>query len=380
MISKNHEIFKHKHILLVEDHTNPLGIVRSLGEEGIRPIVLLCSKNPILVNKSKYVGELHQFDNIEDGYEYLVTHYGNEEFKPFLYNGSDDVTLLLDSHYEELKDKFYFTNGHGGIKKYLQKYDITQAALKCGLQIPKEELLQVGELPKALTYPVFTKAATSANGGGWKDQAHICTNEEELKAAYKTMNVDKILVQEYVKKKNELCIDGISISGGAEIFMPYACSYYRFRPDSYGNYMYFYPFKDKNLIEKISNLIKAAHFTGIFCIEFLIDDKNELYFMEVNFRNSGWSYAFTRGGFNLPFRWAVSTLENKLYLDGFKPLDKFDALHEVGDFYEFVKQKKVSISQWVKELKNSKCLFLYNAKDPAPFRNYIFQKIKKKLC
>lgn len=102
--------------------------------------------------------------------------------------------------------------------------------------------------------------------------------------------------------------------------------------------------------------------------------------MEVNFRNSGWSYAFTRGGFNLPFRWAVSTLENKLYLDGFKPLDKFDALHEVGDFYEFVKTKKVSIWQWIKELKNSKCLFLYNAKDQAPFRNFIFQKIKKKLC
>ena len=24
--------------------------------------------------------------------------------------------------------------------------------------------------------------------------------------------------------------------------------------------------------------------------------------------------------------------------------------------------------------------YLYNAKDPAPFRNFIFQKIKKKLC
>lgn len=77
---------------------------------------------------------------------------------------------------------------------------------------------------------------------------------------------------------------------------------------------------------------------------------------------------------------ACLSKENKLYLDGFKPLDKFDALHEVGDFYEFVKTKKVSICQWIKELKNSKCLFLYNAKDLASFRNYIFQKIKKKLC
>ena len=380
MISKNHEIFRHKHILLVEDHTNPLGIVRSLGEEGIRPIVLLCSKNPILVNKSKYVGELHRFDNIEDGYKYLVAHYGNEELKPFIYNGSDDITLLLDSYYEELKDKFYFTNGQGGIKKYLQKYDITQAALECGLQIPKEELLKVGELPKALKYPVFTKAATSANGGVWKDQAHICNNEEELKAAFKTMHVDKILVQEYVKKKNELCINGVSISGGAEIFMPYACSYYRLRPDSYGGYEFLFPFKDEILADKISKLLKVTHFSGIFDIEFLIGEDDELYFMEINFRNSGCSYACTDGGFNLPFRWAVSTLQNKLYLDGFKPILKFDAMNEIGDYYDSVKTKKVSIFNWIKELKGCKSYYLYNAKDPAPFRNFIFQKIKKKLC
>lgn len=380
MISKNHEIFRHKHILLVEDHTNPLGIVRSLGEEGIRPIVLLCSKNPILVNKSKYVGELHRFDNIEDGFKYLVAHYGNEELKPFIYNGSDDITLLLDSYYEELKDKFYFTNGQGGIKKYLQKYDITQAALECGLQIPKEELLKVGELPKALKYPVFTKAATSANGGVWKDQAHICNNEEELKAAYKTMHVDKILVQEYVKKKNELCINGVSISGGAEIFMPYACSYYRLRPDSYGGYEFLFPFKDEILADKISKLLKVTHFSGIFDIEFLIGEDDELYFMEINFRNSGCSYACTDGGFNLPFRWAVSTLQNKLYLDGFKPILKFDAMNEIGDYYDSVKTKKVSIFNWIKELKGCKSYYLYNAKDPAPFRNFIFQKIKKKLC
>ena len=380
MISQNHEIFRHKHILLVEDHTNPLGIVRSLGEEGIRPIVLLCSKNPILVNKSKYVGELHRFDNIEDGFKYLVAHYGNEELKPFIYNGSDDITLLLDSYYQELKDKFYFTNGQGGIKKYLQKYDITQAALECGLQIPKEELLKVGELPKALKYPVFTKAATSANGGVWKDQAHICNNEEELKAAYKTMHVDKILVQEYVKKKNELCINGVSISGGAEIFMPYACSYYRLRPDSYGGYEFLFPFKDEILADKISKLLKVTHFSGIFDIEFLIGEDDELYFMEINFRNSGCSYACTDGGFNLPFRWAVSTLQNKLYLDGFKPILKFDAMNEIGDYYDSVKTKKVSIFNWIKELKGCKSYYLYNAKDPAPFRNFIFQKIKKKLC
>ena len=104
MISKNHEVYKHKHICLVEEHQNPLGIVRSLGEEGIKPIVLLCAHNPHMVNKSKYVGELHIFNTIQEGFDFLMEHYSNEPLKPFIYNGSDNVTLLLDEHYEELKD------------------------------------------------------------------------------------------------------------------------------------------------------------------------------------------------------------------------------------------------------------------------------------
>ena len=35
---------EHKFIVFCQDHYNPLGIVRSLGEEGIRTIVILESK------------------------------------------------------------------------------------------------------------------------------------------------------------------------------------------------------------------------------------------------------------------------------------------------------------------------------------------------
>lgn len=385
----NPEIYKHKHICLVGEHQNPLGIVRSLGEEGIKPIVLLCAEHPHMVNNSKYIGELHIFKTIKEGYDYMVKHFSNEPLKPFIYNGSDDITLLLDEHYDELNDKFYFTNGQGGLKKYLQKYDITQAALECGLQIPKEELLKVGELPKTLKYPVFTKADTSAAGGDWKHLAHICENEQELKEVYKTMDVDEILVQEFVRKENELCIDGISINGGEQVFMPYACHYYRFPKDSFGNYMWFFPFRDKDLIEKITNLIRETKFTGIFCIEFLVDKDDNKYFMEVNYRNSGWSYFFTYGGFNLPFRWAVSTLDNKLYLEDFKPIEKFDAMDEIADLQNVVtgRVKGVSISQWLKEYRKADCVLLWDKNDPKPayiywahrLFFYPFRKIGKKL-
>lgn len=375
MIDKNHEIYKHKHICLVGDHYNPLAIIRSLGEEGIKPIVVLCAENPYIVPKSKYIGELHVFTALEEGYKFIIDTYSNESLKPFIYNGSDDISLFLDNHYDELKNNFYFTNGAGGLKKYLNKYDITKLAEECGLVIPKEELLETGQMPSTLKYPVFTKAVTSAGGGAWKDQAFICKNEDELRKAYTNIKAPNILVQEFVKKKNELCIDGISINGGEQVFMPYGCGYYRFIPGSYGNYMKFTPFLDKDLTEKIIEVIRGAKFTGIFCIEFMIGQDNQLYFLEVNFRHSGWGYAFTVGGFNLPVRWAMSVLDNKLKLEGFKYLDSFNAMNEFSDFKDNLKLKDVSILTWVKQFKSCECTFYYNKNDNKPFWNILLHKL-----
>ena len=375
MIDKNHEIYKHKHICLVGDHYNPLAIIRSLGEEGIKPIVVLCAENPYIVPKSKYIGELHVFTALEEGYKFIIDTYSNESLKPFIYNGSDDISLFLDNHYDELKNNFYFTNGAGGLKKYLNKYDITKLAEECGLVIPKEELLETGQMPSTLKYPVFTKAVTSAGGGAWKDQAFICKNEDELRKAYTNIKAPNILVQEFVKKKNELCIDGISINGGEQVFMPYGCGYYRFIPGSYGNYMKFTPFLDKDLTEKIIEVIRGAKFTGIFCIEFMIGQDNQLYFLEVNFRHSGWGYAFTVGGFNLPVRWAMSVIENKLKLEGFKYLDSFDAMNEFSDFKDNLKLKDVSILTWVKQFKSCECTFYYNKNDNKPFWSALLHKL-----
>ncbi|MBQ9677027.1 MAG: ATP-grasp domain-containing protein [Prevotella sp.] len=371
----NKEIYRHKHICLVEDHYNPLAIIRSLGEEGIKPIVLLCSKSPHLVPYSKYVGELHMFSSIQEGLDYMMLHYGAEPLKPFVYNGSDDITLLLDNHYDELKDHFYFTNGQGSMKKYLQKYDITQFAIQCGINIPKEELLKVGEFPTSLKYPVITKAATSAGGGTWKDQSFICEDEKALKEAFSKIKADTILVQEYIRKKNELCIDGISINGGEQVFMPYGCSYYRFPKGSYGNYMYFTPFKDKELTTKITNVLREAQYTGPFCIEFLVGPDDNLYFLEVNFRHSGWGYAFTYGGFNLPVRWASATLDNEIMLDDFKYLDRFDVMQELSDFKDSVLGGAVSLWQWVKDVRQCDCFLYYNKKDPKPFWHVLRKKL-----
>lgn len=173
-----------------------------------------------------------------------------------------------------------------------------------------------------------------------------------------------MLVQEYIDKINELCIDGISINQGEQIYIPYTCNYYRFVHGNFGNYMYFFPFKDGDLIKKIEDVIRGARFSGIFCVEFMVGKDGMNYFLEVNFHNSGWSYAFTYGGFNLPVRWALSTLENRLYMENFTPLDKFDAMDEISDFaISVLNAKQISIWKWLREYHRCKCCFCYSPKD-----------------
>lgn len=374
----NKELLKHRHICLIEDHYNPLGIVRSLGEVGIEPIILLTTKSPRMVNKSKYAKNVYLFEDTHKAFEYMVKTYGNEVYKPFVYNGSDKTALILDEHYKELKDKFYFSNGRGGLKKYLNKYDITVLAEECGCDIPQEELVLRGQLPHNLRYPVITKAESSTILH-WKEDSFICDTPEQLKEAFSHIRSEKVLIQEFIKKENEYCIDGISINGGDEIFMPYAASYYRFSEKSYGAYMYFRPVLDESLIAKIKNIIRGASYSGIFCIEFLIGSDGKYYFLEVNFRNSGWSYAFTYGGYNLLYNWAISTLNNHIDAERFKPINQFTAMSEFEDYQMFVKSGELKLVDWVKDFKNSDCTFIYNKKDPKPFYSIMLGKVRRKL-
>ena len=65
--------------------------------------------------------------------------------------------------------------------------------------------------------------------------------------------------------------------------MPIQSSYLRFTPKGYGNYILFEKFKEEGLYNKIQSLFKLTKFSGIFSIEFLRDENDHFYFLEINF-------------------------------------------------------------------------------------------------
>ena len=101
------ELRQHKFIIFGFDHYNTLGAVRSLGEKGILPIIVIWSNKPYLTTSSKYAKYTHLVDSVKSGYNLILTKYGNESKKPFLYSCDDFVESYLDEHQNEVKEKFF---------------------------------------------------------------------------------------------------------------------------------------------------------------------------------------------------------------------------------------------------------------------------------
>lgn len=381
-------ILNYNFIVFCSDHYNPLGVVRSLGEEGISPVVILVTggSSPFLITRSKYPRHIHIVKTIEEGYSILLHKYALEG--GFVYTCSDSIESYMDLHYDELKDHFFFFNGgsQGYVTKMMEKNEMCRLAMECGLNVPKTEELKVGELPKHLRYPVMTKSVISTVNN-WKGNVFICKNEKELLDAYKHIKAKTINVQEFIEKENELCIDGISLNGGEELYMPLQSSYIRFTSKSYGNYILFEQFKEHDLYDKLQNLFKKVRFSGIFSVEFLRDHQDRLYFLEINFRNSTWSYAHTVGGINLPVIWAKSVLAG--HIDDSDSVIKktpFTGMVEMNDFLVSIPNRQVSLRNWIKDVKNCDCLFYYNKDDMSPFFGeirfiikYIIKRTAQKL-
>ena len=367
---------KHKFIILGDGHFNTLGMVRSLGEVGIRPDVVLVDHNRMIVASSKYIHSFFVADTIEKVYNMTP-----EERAKFLLTGSDKIIAVIDRNYNRLIDKFYFFNAgqEGRINGLLSKKEQNKLAESCGFNVPKYEEVRVGDEPNTVPYPLITKAIDSTVEN-WKDQVFICHNKSELADAYSQMKGERILLQQYIEKKNETGFDALVVNSGQESYLPLQLTYYDTTETSFGDSIYFFEPRDEELCERIKKLMKETQFNGIFSIDLLIGKDEKIYFLEVNFRNSAWSYPSTCAGVNLPVLWAQSVLNNKLDVDCVKI--KKMPFSAIVDSTELSRALHEGLSKTITVLKKIwKCdsCIIWNQKDQGPFWSIVKSFIKRRF-
>lgn len=222
MIQDNYR--NRKYVIFGGDGINPLGVIRSLGQEGIKTDVIRLRDSAHLasVDTSMYTGKSYLVETSDDVLQTLLDHYGNEKQKTVLFFTDEGHSEICDNLYEQLKEKFIFYNAgkNGGVNHLNDKEVQCQLAQACGIRTPKYEVLKVGQLPTQVPYPVITKTLTSTEGR-WKKDMIICHNEEELKTAYQEIEAERIMVEEYFDAPNEFDLKGFSINGGEQIYFTY---------------------------------------------------------------------------------------------------------------------------------------------------------------
>lgn len=353
------------------DHYNPLGVLRSLGENGINADFICITGRARVASSSKYINKLHMVKDYIEGCKLLLKEYGNypTDNLPIVITSDDEQVGYMDEHYEDYKDKFIFFNAgkNGRITEFMDKFNVLELAKKHGLKTLEAVAVERGVLPKGVEYPVITKSI-APNIGGWKSDVHICENEQELLEAFKTIESPTVLVQHYIDKKNELVIEGFGACKG-KINFPAIASLYKYNIKGYYSpYHDSFNFRDDNLRKALDAIIEEIGFEGIYEIEFLIDKDDNVYFSEINFRNSTWSYASTVAGMNLPMLWAETMLSGELPENAEQNIEPgFTAMVEPIDYQKRVIDRNYDLNSWYKDFREANCKYYFNENDLKPF-------------
>lgn len=358
----------HPVIVFATEHYNTLGLIRSLGEAGMAPDYIAVKGKARVASTSKYINKNYFVSSIDEGYDLLVKEYGNMNEKPIVLCMEDKILGVMDEHYDEICHKFiFFSSGKKGrTLEFMDKFKILETARKYGLKTLDTVVVNRGEIPTDLVYPIITKSI-SPTVGGWKSDVHICKSEEELRIAYDSVQSPRVVIQRYIDKKNEYCLDGISCNKGKSILIPIESTYNYLIKGYYSPYMTVKPFVNDEMQKTLNAMLSEIGFEGIYSIEFLIDKDDNYYFSEINFRHSTWGYASTIAGINMPELWIKGMIEGEIPKDSKKDFEPFTAMVEPIDYQKRVVERNMNLKEWIGEVMDCKCLFYFNKADMEPF-------------
>lgn len=368
-----------KFIVFGRNASNTLGQVRSIGEAGFNPILVWVGEVSSFLNSSKYVEEFYNVGTIEEGIDLICDKWGKDKLKPLITADCDGIVAEMNKQYSRLSSCFYFFNAgeDNRLTEMMEKEKLCRLAAKYGLKIPSSEIVNVGEFPKSIGYPILTKAADSFNAK-WKSCVSICKNEEELLDFYKKVNAKQLLIQNYIEKKNEFVLQGIAINHGQDVLIPIEGSYYRIPDGYFGTYLYFNGISEEGakLIGPIKKMLKDIGYEGVFEAEFLIDKNDNYIFLEINFRHTLWNHTFTDMGLNFCVIWAEAITSGKfpktVQVSTKKP---HVLIHEFLDFLWYVKGGKISIAKWLMEFLHADSYVVWNKHDVKPFIRYVMNHV-----
>lgn len=358
----------HKVIVMAVEHYNTLSMIRSLGKRGINPIYIAIQGKGEIASSSKYVSKCFYAYSVDDAYHILIEHYSCERNKPFVLCTDDRTIGYIDNRYDEVKEHFICFNAgeNRRINAFMDKYRVIELARKYGLNVLDTISVDRGIIPDDLEYPIITKSVSPLSGG-WKADVFICRDRSELERAYRVIQSPVVILQKYIDKRNEYCLEGFSIHGGSDVHFSISVTYNYLLKDYYSPYLTVGQADNEIINNALAGMFQEIGFEGVFEVEFLVDQDGTIYFDEINFRNSPWSYPAAALGRCIPEMWMKAVIDDGFHYCPVTVPEHFTAMIEPVDYAKRVESGMVTVAEWLYDFKNTNVTFYFDSDDPKPY-------------
>lgn len=360
-----------KVIVIGHDAVNALGLVQSLGREGLYVIAILEDETSFLIKSSKHIGEIHFVNELKDVPDLLLYKFAEENKIP-LFAAGDGVALMLDQNYDKLKEYFLFEHAYGeyAIEHMMNKELQIRLAQKHNFNVPKSFYLhRPFGIPADMVYPCIVKPLVSCLGD--KRDILIADNAAELKDVLENCVTysNDVIVQEFIQRDYEYCMMGCVFENG-DAYIPLTDRPVKFnsklQETSYINYIEPITGEIVEEVKKIKALMREVRYVGLFSVEFMHDKvKDKIYFTEINFRNDGTNSFIVHGGVNLPYLHYQDLLG--LTHKEYTPIDNSRKYIWEGIHFNALIYKKISVFEWMRDLIGSDGFLYYFPEDKKPF-------------
>lgn len=372
-----------KAIVIGHDSLNALGLVQSLGREGVDVTAILECEKSELIRHSNYAKEIITVGNFEESVEVLLTRFAGAEKIP-IFPAADGVALTLNQNYERLEKHFLIEHSTGAytIEQLMNKELQIELAIKHKFNVPYSVCISKPfYVPETMVYPCIVKPLVSCLGD--KRDILIAQNAEELKdiLEHRISFSESVIIQQFIQRDYEYCMMGCAFKNG-QVYIPLTDRPIKFNHKLHeaSTINYIEPIAGEIAVEveKIKTLMNDVGYVGLFSVEFMHDkSKDIVYFTEINFRNDGTNSFIVHCGVNLPYLHYQDLLDlpHKIYT----PISKTKKYIWEGIHFSNLITRGISFREWFSDLKGVDGFLYYFKDDKAPFFYQFVNKILRKF-
>lgn len=365
-----------KAIVIGGDHHNTLGVIRSLGERGIKSDLLLVVPAAMtFVDASKYNAQKWKIDTDDEIVDFLISKYKDEKEKPVVICCSDSSSGVIDENTDRLRPYFYLPGSveQGRISKLMNKKEMANLAVEVGLKIPQTYYISEAEQDlSSIILPCIVKPIVSRKGS--KTEIAICRTFTELEDYSKSHNLCNDQIQQFIDKDFEYQLIGCST--GKDVIIPGVSKILRPCKGSNTSYLHYTPIEEGFCeIKKCKEFVRRTGYHGLFSLEFLRDKDGQDYFMEINFRNDGNAICVTAAGMSLPYIWYLDCTGKDYTKECNKEITPVYVMPDMAELKLLV-TRQISLREYISDFKKTNRFMEYDKRDPKPF----WKLIKFHIC